>query len=180
MGPTTSDFSQSRHPFNPSPPVTRRAVPVPSTCVMWRHGRPDPTPAPVPTPATAPVPGRRAARRWRARLAGSAQRTARERAREGARAGSHRMCVAVAWPRQSCVAIPHGLSRSIWGRHGKQNTSQNSVAPATRQHCIDSEKAPQCANFFVFVFLGSFGCTALGSAGQPRPTHPPTGVDVML
>ena len=105
MGPTPApDFSQPHHPFHPSPPVTRRAKPVPS-----RHRPTRPPPSPVPSPATAPVPGRRAARRWRARLAGSAQRTARERAseggREGARAGSLRICVAC------CLLAPPKLRR---------------------------------------------------------------------
>ena len=106
MGPTPApDFSQPHHPFHPSPPVTRRAKPVPS---RHRPTRPPPRrsrrPRQPPSRAVAqPVAG--ALGSLGPRRGRRASERASEGGREGARAGSLRICVAC------CLLAPPKLRR---------------------------------------------------------------------
>lgn len=166
-GPTRLRFGLTRVPARPRP--ARHPPPPP---VTLRHVTPRLSGPRCPRQP----PSRTVAQPVAGALGLLGPRRGRRASEEGRRKGGlasdvRRCCCCLAWPRQSCVAIPRGLSRSIRGRHGTQNTPQ---APRTHQHCIDSATAPQRANCFLgscFVFV----FTALGSAG-----HPPAGVDVTM
>ena len=171
--PPPPDFSQPRHPFNPSPPVTRRAVPYPSRPVTSRPTRPLPRsrcPRQPPSRAVAqPVAGALGS------LGPRRGRRASERGREGARAGSPRMCVAVAWPAKAASPSPtdsHAPSEGVTGRKTLHRTLSHQGLVNTVSIRKKRRSVPILLFVFWFRLFSPFGCTALGSAGHPRPTHP--------
>lgn len=87
------------------------------------------------------------------------------------------MCVAVAWPAKAASPSPtdsHAPSEGVTGRKTLHRTLSHQGLVNTVSIRKKRRSVPIllfCVLVFVLFYFPSFGCTALGSAGHPRPTH---------
>lgn len=184
MGPTRPRFLPTR-PLRDLPRCSR---PVNLRHVTSRHGRPDPT-RPLPrsrsrSRSPRQPPSRAVAQPVAGALGSLGPRRGRrasERAREGRRKGGLASEVRLLLPGPAKAASPsptdsHAPSEGVTERKTLHRTLSHQGLINTVLIREKRRSVPIFFFVFVFVFPPFVVCNALGSAGQPRPTHPPVSM----